>query len=109
MGTPGFIELARQIQHLALTLPSGGTGFARLAGNRKCQNLDLHGLLLGQHRRTKPPSSSQAGQFYSDGNSKALQKDLPVDLRGLIECQLQGAQRNHDQVKALRDSYKKRA
>ncbi|AKJ29777.1 ferritin-like domain-containing protein [Caldimonas brevitalea] len=39
---------------------------------------------------------------------KALQKDLPVDLRALIERQLQGAQRNHDQVKALRDSYKKR-
>jgi uncharacterized protein (TIGR02284 family) len=35
----------------------------------------------------------------------ALQKDLPADVRGLLERQLAGAQRNHDQIKALRDRY----
>ncbi len=38
---------------------------------------------------------------------KALKHDsLPADVRSLIERQMQGAQRNHDQIKALRDAYK---
>ena len=35
--------------------------------------------------------------------------DLPSDVRSLIERQLQGVQRNHDQVKALRNAEKSRA
>jgi len=35
----------------------------------------------------------------------ALQKQLPEDLRSLLERHLMGAQRNHDEIKALRDRY----
>jgi uncharacterized protein (TIGR02284 family) len=35
----------------------------------------------------------------------AMEKPLPEQLRMLIERQLLGAQRNHDQVKALRDRF----
>jgi uncharacterized protein (TIGR02284 family) len=35
----------------------------------------------------------------------ALEKQLPQDVRALVERQLLGAQRNHDQIKALRDRY----
>lgn len=34
---------------------------------------------------------------------KALKADLPADVRGLVTRQAEGAQRNHDQIKALRD------
>lgn len=35
---------------------------------------------------------------------KALERDsLPADLRSLLERQLMGAQRNHDEIKALRN------
>lgn len=37
---------------------------------------------------------------------KALKQDLPPAIRGVVERQAQGAQRNHDQVKAMRDSLK---
>ena len=41
---------------------------------------------------------------------KALKSGgLPANVRALLERQLQGAQRNHDEVKALRDSYANRA
>lgn len=40
---------------------------------------------------------------------EAVQKDLPADVRTLIERQLQGVQRNHDQVKALRDAERARS
>ena len=35
---------------------------------------------------------------------KALKEELPVEARVVLERQLQGAQRNHDEVKALRDA-----
>ncbi|MEP6823524.1 MAG: PA2169 family four-helix-bundle protein, partial [Ramlibacter sp.] len=34
---------------------------------------------------------------------KALKKDLPAGIKQIVERQAQGAQRNHDQIKALRD------
>ena len=36
---------------------------------------------------------------------KALKSELPANVRTLVERQLQGAQRNHDEVRALRDSF----
>lgn len=40
---------------------------------------------------------------------KALKENLPADVRALVERQAQGAQRNHDQIKAMRDEAKARA
>ncbi|MDP9891692.1 uncharacterized protein (TIGR02284 family) [Variovorax boronicumulans] len=37
---------------------------------------------------------------------KALKEPLPVDVRALVERQAEGAQRNHDQIKALRDQFR---
>jgi uncharacterized protein (TIGR02284 family) len=39
---------------------------------------------------------------------KALKYNLPADVRGVVERQTQGAQRNHDQVKMLRDQARAR-
>lgn len=36
----------------------------------------------------------------------AMQRNLPDDVREVIAHQLEGVQRNHDQVKALRDSHR---
>ena len=36
---------------------------------------------------------------------KAAKQDLPPLVRALVDRQLQGVQRNHDQVKALRDQH----
>ncbi|BEP63743.1 PA2169 family four-helix-bundle protein [Variovorax sp. V213] len=38
---------------------------------------------------------------------KALKADLPADVRALVQQQADGAQRNHDQIKQLRDQMKK--
>jgi uncharacterized protein (TIGR02284 family) len=36
----------------------------------------------------------------------ALSKDLPVDVRSVVERQYQGVLQNHDQIKSLRDQVK---
>jgi uncharacterized protein (TIGR02284 family) len=38
--------------------------------------------------------------------AKALQKNLPAAVRSIVERQSQGVQRNHDQVKSLRDQFR---
>lgn len=38
--------------------------------------------------------------------TKALQKNLPANVRMVVERQMQGVQRNHDQVKMLRDQFR---
>ncbi|NVM90167.1 hypothetical protein FHT32_003824 [Variovorax sp. SG517] len=40
---------------------------------------------------------------------KALKAPIPADVRSVVERQAQGAQRNHDQIKALRDQMRARA
>ena len=37
---------------------------------------------------------------------KALEEDLPPEVEQAVRRQYDGAKRNHDQIKALRDSYK---
>lgn len=39
---------------------------------------------------------------------KALQQALPADLRALVQQQMAGAQRNHDEIKRLRDAERAR-
>lgn len=41
---------------------------------------------------------------YRKALEKAREKNLPTNVIALIQKQLDGAQRNHDQVKALRDT-----
>lgn len=40
---------------------------------------------------------------------QALEKDLPADIRQVVERQYQGVLRNHDQIKALRDAERARS
>jgi uncharacterized protein (TIGR02284 family) len=37
---------------------------------------------------------------------KALEEDLPAEVEQVVRRQYEGARRNHDQIKALRDSHK---
>ncbi len=36
----------------------------------------------------------------------ALKEELPLDIRSVIEAQLQGVKRNHDQIRNLRNQFK---
>jgi hypothetical protein len=44
---------------------------------------------------------------YKEASQKAVEKNLPVNVTGLIQRQLTGVQANHDKVKALRDSVRR--
>lgn len=44
---------------------------------------------------------------YRDAEKKAAEKNLPVNVVALIRKQLAGVQKNHDQVKLLRDQVRR--
>lgn len=53
---------------------------------------------------------SERGEDHALGAyRKALKQALPADIRTVVQRQMNGAQRNHDQIKLLRDQYKARA
>lgn len=37
---------------------------------------------------------------------EALKEELPLDIRDVVEAQMQGVKRNHDQIRNLRNQYK---
>lgn len=41
-----------------------------------------------------------------DRYREALKEELPLDIRSVIEAQLQGVKRNHDQIRSLRNQFK---
>ncbi len=41
-----------------------------------------------------------------DRYREALKEDLPPEIRSVIEAQLQGVKRNHDQIRSLRNQFK---
>lgn len=46
---------------------------------------------------------------YKEALQKATEKGVPASVLGLIQKQLDGTQRNHDQVKALRDQVRRQS
>jgi len=49
----------------------------------------------------------ERGEDYAKSQyRKALEKDLPADVRAIVERQYQGVLANHDRVRALRDQYR---
>jgi len=49
----------------------------------------------------------ERGEDYAKAQyRKALERDLPIDSRMIVERQYQGVLANHDRVRALRDQYR---
>lgn len=52
----------------------------------------------------------ERGEDYAKAQyKKALEQELPAEVRALVQRQYQGVVANHDKVRALRDSYGTRA
>ena len=52
----------------------------------------------------------ERGEDYAKAQyKKALEQELPPEVRTLVQRQYQGVVANHDKVRALRDSYSAKA
>ena len=62
-------------------------------------------LVVWNRAATYNGNSKVSTWIFAIAYRKALKATLPLDVRALVERQSQGAQRNHDEVRGLRDTF----
>jgi len=65
--------------------------------------VDLKSIITGKDEESILNECERGEDVAMKSYKKALSKDLPANIRSIVEKQFEGVQRNHDQVKALRD------
>lgn len=67
--------------------------------------MDVKTLLTGKDDKAVLQECERGEDYAKSSYQSALQKDLPPEVRIVIEKQYQGVLKNHDQVKSLRNQY----
>lgn len=67
--------------------------------------LDVKSLLTGKDDKAVLQECERGEDYAKSSYQAALKKDLPAEVRAVIDKQYQGVLKNHDQVKSLRDQY----
>ncbi|MCQ4269888.1 PA2169 family four-helix-bundle protein [Pseudomonas kuykendallii] len=65
--------------------------------------VDLKSIITGKDEESILNECERGEDVAMKSYKNALSKDLPANIRSIVEKQFEGVQRNHDQVKALRD------
>ncbi|HYW57861.1 MAG TPA: PA2169 family four-helix-bundle protein [Polaromonas sp.] len=95
-------ELATQVRQLGGDIDEGGT----TAGALHRGWVSVRGTLSGYTDLAMLNECERGEDAALARYRKALKENLPANIRAIVERQAQGTQRNHDQVKAMRDALK---
>ncbi len=95
-------ELSAQIRQLGGEPDEGGTA----SGAMHRGWVSVRGALSGYTDLAMLEECERGEDAAKARYRKALTENLPPAIRSLVERQAQGVQRNHDQVKAMRDALK---
>ncbi|AYQ29714.1 MULTISPECIES: PA2169 family four-helix-bundle protein [unclassified Polaromonas] len=96
------LELQTLIRQLGGTPDDGGS----VSGALHRGWVSVRGTLSGYSDQAMLDECERGEDAALARYRKALKGNLPSAIRSVVERQAQGAQRNHDQVKALRDALK---
>lgn len=75
-----------------------------VAGELHRRWVDMKSTITGKSDESILNECERGEDVALKSYKSALEKDLPPDVRAVVERQYQGVQRNHDQVKAMRDA-----
>jgi uncharacterized protein (TIGR02284 family) len=92
-------ELQALVTQLGGTADTGGTA----AGALHRGWVAVRSSLTGYSDRALLEECERGEDVALSHYRKALQQPLPESVRGVVAAQLLGVQRNHDQIRALRD------
>ncbi len=95
---------AAELQQLVRSLGGDPETSTSMSGDMHRRWVDLKSMITGKDDEAILNECERGEDVALKSYRKALEKDLPADVRAVVEKQLQGVQRNHDQVKALRDA-----
>lgn len=99
----GCAEAARELQEMVRSLGGEPETSSSIAGNLHRRWVDLKSMITGKSDEAILNECERGEDVALKAYREALQKDLPANVRLLVEKQCQGVQRNHDEVKALRN------
>lgn len=68
--------------------------------------VDIKSLVTGKDDKAVLKECERGEDVAVASYRRALEKNLPVEVRALVERQYQGVLQNHDQVRSLRDQYR---
>ena len=95
-------ELQALVRQLGGTPDDGGT----VSGALHRGWVSVRGSLSGYSDQAMLDECERGEDTAVARYREALAQNLPSSIRSVVERQAQGAQRNHDQIKALRDAFK---
>ena len=96
------LELQALIKQLGGDADEGGS----ISGALHRGWVSVKGVLSGHSDLSMLEECERGEDAAVASYRKALKQNLPASIRTVVERQAQGTQRNHDQIKAMRDSLK---
>ncbi|MOA26062.1 hypothetical protein D3C78_1468310 [compost metagenome] len=105
-----FLDRSRQCASAAAELQRvvvefGGTPeeSTSLGADMHRRWVDLKSLVTGKDEVAILNEAERGEDVAKKHYAEALEKDLPTDVRAMVQRQYEGVLRNHDQIKALRN------
>jgi uncharacterized protein (TIGR02284 family) len=94
---------ASELQELVTSCGGDPETKSSMSGAMHRRWLDVKSAVTGKDDETVLNECERGEDVALKSYRDALQKDLPPNIRSVVERQYNGVVRNHDQVKALRD------
>jgi uncharacterized protein (TIGR02284 family) len=95
---------AAELQQLVMSLGGKPETNSSVSGALHRRWVDIRSLITGKDNLAVLKECERGEDVALKGYHAALEKDLPPDVRAVVDRQLVGVQRNHDRVKQLRNS-----
>ncbi|SIT41236.1 conserved hypothetical protein [Paraburkholderia ribeironis] len=96
---------ARELQDLIQSLGGKPETRGSMSGALHRGWVDMKSAVANRSDRTILAECEKGEDVAMKHYHDALEKDLPADVRTIVERQYQGVLRNHDRVRDLRDQY----
>jgi uncharacterized protein (TIGR02284 family) len=97
-------EAANELQQEVRALGGKPEDSSSVSGSLHRRWVDLKSLVTGKSEESILNECERGEDVAKRSYREALEKPLPANVRSLVERQYQGVLRNHDQVKALRNT-----
>lgn len=101
-------KAAAELQALVVQLGGDPEDSTSVSGDLHRRWVDLKSAVTGKDDQAVLNECERGEDVAKKSYKKALEKDLPPQIREVVQRQYEGVLRNHDQIKALRDSEKAR-